>query len=97
MQGDVVKPTHASGLVHFVKDTDFDKSDFIDWLSLNYYNVSREANYRYLNPKIIVEEPVFGRKDVDDIKFFCVNGQVKVIQWDFVRHTNHTRMFYDRN
>jgi hypothetical protein len=97
MQGDVVKPTHASGLVYFVKDNDFDKSDLIDWLSLNYYNISREANYRYLNPKIIVEEPVFGRTDVDDIKFFCVNGQVKVIQWDFDRYTNHTRMLYDRN
>jgi len=96
-EGEVVKPTHASGLVHFVKDTNFDKGKLINWLSLNFYDVSREANYRYLTPKIIVEEPIFGRHDVDDIKFFCVNGKVKVVQWDFDRHKNHTRMLYDRN
>lgn len=96
-KGEVVKPTHASGLVHFVEDPDFDKGKLIDWLSINYYEMSREANYRYLSPKIIVEEPVFGRHDVDDIKFFCVEGRVKVVQWDFDRHANHTRMLYDRD
>jgi len=96
-EGEVVKPTHASGLVHFVKDKNFDKGELINWLSLNYYEVSREANYRYLKPKIIVEEPIFGRHDVDDIKFFCVKGKVKVVQWDFDRRENHTRMLYDRN
>ena len=96
-EGEVVKPTHASGLIHFVKDTNFDKGKLINWLSLNYYDVSREANYRYLTPKIIVEEPIFGRHDVDDIKFFCFNGKVKVVQWDFDRYENHTRMLYDRN
>ena len=95
--GEVVKPTHASGLIYFVKDRNFDKSEIISWLSLNYYNISREANYRYLTPKIIVEEPIFGRHEVDDIKFFCVKGKVKVIQWDFDRHDNHTRMLYDKN
>ena len=96
-EGEVVKPTHASGRVHFVKDINFDKSKLIEWLSLNYYDVSREANYKYLTPKIIVEEPIFGRHDVDDVKFFCVHGKVKVIQWDFDRHVNHTRLLYDRN
>lgn len=96
-KGEVVKPTHASGRIHFVNDTNFDKNELVEWLSLNYYDISREANYKYLTPKIIIEEPIFGRHDVDDIKFFCVDGKVKVIQWDFDRHTNHTRLLYDRN
>ncbi len=94
--GDVVKPTHSSGLVSFVKEHPADKDEFVSWLSLNYYDVSREVNYRYLTPKVIVEEAIFGRTDVDDIKFFCVEGKVKVIQWDFDRRNNHTRMLYDR-
>lgn len=96
-KGDVVKPTHASGLVKFVGDQPVDRDALTSWLNVNYYDLSREANYRYLTPKIIVEESLFGRTDVDDIKFFCVNGKVKVIQWDFDRHSNHTRAFYDRS
>ncbi len=95
--GDVVKPTHASGKVFFVKDNEPDKEAFLDWLKIDYYHKKREANYRYLTPKIIVEEPIFGRHDVDDIKFFCVKGKVKVVYWDFDRFENHTRLLYDRN
>ncbi len=96
-KGEVVKPTHASGLVKFIGNDPIDKNELISWLSINYYDTSREINYRYLKPKIIVEESLFGRTNVDDIKFFCVNGRVKVIQWDFDRHSNHTRMLYNRN
>ena len=95
--GDVVKPTHSSGQVSFVKGSAVDKDEFIRWLNSNYYSVTREANYRYLTPKIIVEEAIFGRTDVDDIKFFCVGGKAKVIQWDFDRHDDYTQMLYDRD
>lgn len=95
--GDVVKPTAASGLVIFVDDKKINREKIASWLDLNFYNRTREANYKYLKPKIIVEEPVFGRHDVDDIKFFCYKGTVKVIQRDFDRRTNHTRMLYDRD
>ena len=94
--GDVAKPTHSSGLVYFVDKLNFDKDVLVSWIHQNYYDKSREANYRYLSPKIIIENPIFGRFDVEDIKFFCVEGIVKVIQWDFDRHEHHTRMLYDR-
>ena len=94
----VVKPTHASGLVKFIFDKEgINKAEFKKWMDLNHYNSSREANYRYLSPKLIVEPQIFGRTNVDDIKFFCVNGVVKLIQWDFDRRINHTRKLYDRN
>lgn len=95
--GDVIKPTHASGIVMFASKEPVDKGVISQWLKVNYYDLSREANYRYLKPKVIIEPSIFGRTDVDDIKFFCVNGTVKVIQWDFDRQSNHTRKLYDRN
>lgn len=96
--GDVVKPTHASGFVLFVDDEKQVNRELIkSWLTLDFYDINRESNYRYLQPKIIVERALFGRTDVDDIKMFCVNGKVKLIQWDFDRRTNHTRKLYDRD
>lgn len=95
--GDVIKPTHASGLVKFIDENDVKKDEIIKWLEFDFYHRTREANYKYLLPKIIVEEPIFGRTNVNDIKFFCYNGKVKIIQCDFDRRTNHTRMLYDRN
>ena len=97
LSGDVVKPTHASGEVIFVDSTDINKEEIANWLDLNFYDRTREGNYKYLQPKIIIEEPVFGRTEVDDIKFFCLNGNAKLIQWDFDRHKNHSRMLYDRD
>lgn len=94
--GDVVKPTQASGRVLFVAHNEIDKDKITSWFNLNFYDYSREANYKYLQPKIIIEEQIFGRTDVDDVKFFCYKGKVKVIQWDFDRRKNHTRMLYDR-
>ena len=57
---DVVKPTHASGEVIFVDSTDINKEEIANWLDLNFYDRTREGNYKYLQPKIIIEEPVFG-------------------------------------
>ena len=94
--GDVVKPTQASGLVMFIDSTKINYEEITSWLSLNFYDRTREANYKNLKPKVIVEEPVFGLTNVDDIKFFCYKGKAKVIQYDFDRHKNHTRMLYDR-
>ena len=95
--GDVVKPTAASGLVMFINGPKINKDKIASWLDLDFYERTREVNYKYLKQKIIVEEPIFGRTDVDDIKFFCYKGRVKVIQYDFDRRENHTRMLYDRD
>lgn len=94
-KNDVVKPTHASGLVLFIKDEkQIDKEKIISWLNINYYVSSREANYKNLTPKIIVEKSIFGKEEIEDIKFFCYKGRVKFIQVDFDRHSKHTRKLY---
>ena len=51
-EGDVVKPTHASGMVEFVKEHQIDKDKIAGWLTYSHYETSREASYRYLNRKL---------------------------------------------
>ena len=58
--GDVVKPTAASGAVMFIDSTEINRKEIASWLDLNFYSRTREANYKYLKPKIIVEESAFG-------------------------------------
>jgi hypothetical protein len=95
----VVKPTHMSGEVRICvnKRQAVERQILRKWLSINYYKISREANYRYLQPKIIVEEfcSVNGRTPPADYKIFCFNGTPLIIQVDRGRFQTHTRNFYD--
>lgn len=91
-----IKPTHASGLVVFKRPGEIlDKESFNHWFNLNYYYRGREVNYKYLHPKIIIEPIIFDNTNNLDYKFFCYNGNVKFLQVDIDRHTNHTRIFFD--
>ena len=47
------------------------------WFSSNYYNRSREANYKLLKPKIIVEELLFNDENIKDYKFFVTKENLK--------------------
>ena len=95
----VIKPTHMSGpvLLCIDQETPIDRSLLRRWLSSDYYRSSREANYRFLERKIIVEE--FFSEDQrtvpQDYKVFCFYGQPKLIEVDSDRFVKHTRNFYD--
>ena len=95
----VVKPTHLSGSVLFHTDPDetVDRDLLRAWLNKGYYRGSREANYRYLRPKIIVEEFLSedGLSVPKDYKLFCFHGVPKMIQVDSGRAYRHTRALYD--
>jgi hypothetical protein len=78
----MIKPTHSSG--RFVARRDGDRpvprDELKSWLAHNYYSVHREANYRKLTPKIIIEELVlFGGELPLDYKIHCFHGQPKLI------------------
>ena len=91
----VIKPTHMSGEVilrHGGEDIDFGK--IRSWLRENYYRQSRQANYRQLRAKVIVEPFIFGLDAVEDYKIFCLHGRPLAIQLDFDRHTRHTRSIF---
>lgn len=95
----VVKPTHHSGEVIFLKDrqpTLIERKRMRRWLFLNYFYMSREPNYKPLAGMIIVEPflTVDG-KPPSDVKVFCFHGRPKFFQVDMDRQGGHRRVFYD--
>ncbi len=100
----VVKPTHMSGPVILIKDSDMAEVDTIqdacyEWLTQTYGNAKEEYWYQKIDPQIIVEEYLSDKNGnvPDDYKFFTFNGRVEYIQVDTDRFTDHKRRFYDRN
>lgn len=90
-----VKPTHMSGHVIFNDgEKPVDREKMKNWLRQNYYMVMREANYKNLIPKIIIEPILFDDRNLFDYKFFCFEGVPKLIQIDFDRRTAHSRHYY---
>ena len=65
------------------------------WFDENYYQNSREANYRYLEPKIIIEPLVFDNKNIDTYNLFCVNGSVRIVQVNKNPLINRESIFLD--
>ena len=95
----VVKPTHLSGPIFFCREDDraLDREQMKRWFGMNLYRQSREPNYRWLRPRIVVEEFI-GAADApvpDDYKVFCYRGEPRFIQVDNGRFTTHTRNLYD--
>lgn len=90
-----IKPTQYSGIVILRRDgLPIDKEYIKSWFSLNYYDRSREANYRTLQPKVIVE-PILNFDDVLDYKLFCYDGVPKVIQVGLKKDGQDLRRYFD--
>ncbi|MYH36174.1 MAG: hypothetical protein F4160_05170 [Rhodospirillaceae bacterium] len=83
----IIKPTHSSGQALVCSDasTYIDLSELKKWFDIDYYKSKREQNYRFLQPKIIVEE--FFSEDnhtiPKDYKIFCFRGVPKFLQIDW--------------
>jgi len=98
----ILKSNHASAWNIFVTnkqtiDIPSVRSKLNKFLSINYYNIGREYQYRDITPHILAE-PLLTSADGSpllDYKFFCFQGSPQFIQVDFDRQTNHTRNFYD--
>jgi hypothetical protein len=89
-----IKPTHSSTkFIHRKNDDSLDLKEIESWFSHNYYELSREVNYRYLKPKVIVEPSL--SLNPNDYKIFCFNGKPRLIWVDYNRATNHQRNFFD--
>jgi hypothetical protein len=98
----VVKASHGSGWVQIVMNgQDVNRHDLIErcryWLSVNYYQLTKEHCYKNITPRILIEEfldPGTGAAP-SDFKFFVFGGKTKFIQVDVDRYTNHKRNVYD--
>jgi len=82
----VLKCTHDSGGLVIVKDKEkFDKKaarkKINKCMRRNYYYSGREWPYKNVKPRIIVEKYMEDKKDNElrDYKFFCFNGEFKVM------------------
>jgi hypothetical protein len=100
----VVKPTHGSGWVRVVLDkATLDVDELLNacsgWLTTNYYDRTRERQYRTITPRIMVEEFIDDGSGAApmDYKFFTFHGKVQLIQIDGSRFTNHRCALYDRH
>ena len=97
----VLKPTHACGPVAFMmnESQSIDHEELKTWFDIDYYQDSREQNYKFLRPKIIVEE--FFSEDGNtvprDFKIFCSYGVPMIVQVDSDRFTGVKRVLYDPN
>lgn len=91
----VIKPTNQSGPKLLIKGGQHvDRVMLKSWLHGNHYYNQREANYKTLRAKIIVEELL---QDCVEIKIFCVNGQpraLKYVRWDTRSKTGKTTDFF---
>lgn len=97
----VIKPNHSSGwIIFYDKQRDIANWDYIykrliNWYNINAYYYLGEWQYRNIQPRIICEPYIGEFEKVIDYKFFCFNGEPRIIQIDIDRHTNHTRVFVD--
>lgn len=96
-QACVVKPTHLSG--HFFllgAGEEPDRAEMKRWFRLSHYDVWREANYRYLRPRILVEAFFAGEPEgiTQDYKVFSIGGRVKFILSVMDRFGETNRLCY---
>ena len=99
----VIKCTHDSGGVAICKDKKtFDKKSAKEKieksLERNYFNEGREPVYKYVKPRIIVEKYMEDKKqkEIVDYKFFCFNGEPKIMYISDGSHTeNQSIAFFD--
>ena len=93
----VIKCSHGCDFNIIVEDKDrLDKKEacrkLSNWLSVNYaFRFGLELQYRDIVPRIIIEQKMENEGgDLNDYKFLCFNGTVKVIQKCVGRSKNET-------
>lgn len=100
----VIKGTHGSGYNIIVKDKSTlninkTKTKINKFLSQNYYDKFREAIYKNLKPRIIIEKYIseIDNDSLIDYKFHCFHGQPKYVFVQKNKSQNITKSFYDMN
>jgi hypothetical protein len=100
----MLKANHGCDMLKVVKDKD--QADFHSikqvteiWKGIEYYKVGREWVYKGLPRTILAEKLLLNAENEipEDFKFFCFQGEVKIIQVDKDRFGEQKRNLYDRN
>jgi len=102
----VIKPNHLSGKIYICEDKDKINIATLEpivnsWLKTNYFWNYREWPYKFIQPKIIIEEFLEDNinNELIDYKIMCFNGTVK---YSFIVLQRLLKQdmcvdFYDRN
>jgi len=100
----VLKCNHGAGYNIICKDKSMLNQDEIvsilaGWLKDPFYSYKREYHYKGIKPLILCEKFMkdVNADELNDYKFFCINGRVVFIQVDYDRYHHHTRNIYDLN
>ena len=95
----VLKCNHDSGSVKIIKNkADIDHAQLSKFfnarLKINPFVISREYPYKEVKPKIFAEKYMIptGKSDIEDYKFFCFNGEPKIL---FVATDRNTDVKFD--
>ncbi|MBI1262220.1 MAG: hypothetical protein GC184_10895 [Rhizobiales bacterium] len=93
-----IKPTHSSGdFLYHEPGVTLDRAEIKSWFGINFYEKMREANYKDLKPKVIVEPIIFGNKDLTEYKIHCWRGEAKVATVVQNRFSDRTVTEFDMN
>lgn len=79
-----LKTNHGSGtnmLWDATKPFDIDRfrTEFNDALKSNYYEESREWNYKDIRPRILAEEVIANADELVDYRLLCFDGKMRVV------------------
>ncbi len=98
----IIKTNHDSsgGMIVFDK-SELNLSEvqmaFRNRLSINYYNVSREWQYKDIRPRILAEQLLVTPNGMppNDYKIHCFNGRAQFIGVDVKTSDSHHKNYYD--
>ncbi len=98
----VLKANHGSGMVLIVDKSQYTYNDIKKvingWQHYDYGKLTRQRVYKNLKKLIIAEELIEPDKgSLTDYKFFCINGDIELVQVDLDRSENHVRNLYDKH
>jgi hypothetical protein len=100
----IIKANHNSGSFKIIRNKNqvnwnLLRTDCRFWLSINYYWIAREKQYKKIIPKILVEKLLLTKdgKIPYDYKLNCLNGKVEFIYVSIDREGVNKRNIYNRN
>lgn len=91
----VLKVTHGCGYNYIVRDkSKLDlahvRTTLDEWMKEDFYKLEREPQYKYIKPRIICEEYLEDETgQLRDFKFYCGDGEPRIIQIDVDRFSDH--------
>lgn len=100
----IIKATHDSGGHYYiVRDPSkmnypLMQENFRYWLSMNYYKIGKEWQYKNITPRIVVEKLLVTKdgKIPNDYKLHFLNGELQFIYVSYDREGVNDRCTYDR-